>query len=318
MLALYKEIQYHNYIKLVKKNFLLVTGGAGFVGTNLIKKILVNTKLNVLSIDNYSSGFKKNHIKSKRVKYISGNTSNIKNLTKNYKNKINAVFHFGEFSRIYQSFIKHKQCFDSNTRGTLAVFEFCLENKTKLIYSATSASLGRKNEDKNLSPYAFTKSRNLELLNNLKEWFDFKYEAIYFYNVYGPHQICEGEMATVIGIFQNQKINNKNLTVVKPGTQLRRFTHIDDTTDVCLDAWKDNKCLHYSISSKKSYSILEVAKMFKGPIKYLANRPGERFSSSLPDSNLSNEIHQLFGKVSLKKYISSFLNNHSIRLKNKH
>jgi len=293
------------------KNLLLVTGGAGFVGTNLIKKILIETKFNVLSIDNYSSGNKKNHVRNERVKYIYGNTSNIKDLLKPYKNKINAIFHFGEFSRIYQSFIKHNQCFESNTTGTLAVFQFCLENKIKLIYSATSAGLGNANKGKNLSPYAFTKSRNLELLNNLKKWFNFKYEAIYFYNVYGPHQICKGEMATVIGIFENQKINKETLTIVKPGTQLRRFTHIDDTIEVCLEAWKNKKCLHYSIYNKKTYSIKEVAKMFKSSVKYLPDRLGERFSSSLSNSNLSNKIHKRFGKTNLKKYISDFLKNNT-------
>ena len=155
------------------------------------------------------------------------------------------------------------ECIESNSIGTHEVFNFCLKNKIKLIYSATSASLGNKGEDKNLSPYAFTKSKNLEMLENLKKWFNFKFEIIYFYNVYGPKQISIGKMATVIGIFEDKYINNKPLSVVKPGTQSRRFTHINDTVKVCYEAWKNNKCKHYSISNKKSYTILEVAKMFK-------------------------------------------------------
>ena len=130
------------------------------------------------------------------------------------------------------------QCINSNSVGTNAVFNYCLKNKIKLIYSATSASLGNKGNDKNLSPYAFTKAKNLELLENLKKWFNFKYEVIYFYNVYGPYQICEGDMATVIGIFENYYKKRKSLPVVKPGTQTRRFTHIFDTVDVCYMAWK--------------------------------------------------------------------------------
>ena len=155
------------------------------------------------------------------------------------------------------------QCLDSNTIGTNAVFNFCLINNIKLIYSATSASLGNRGKDKNLSPYAFSKSQNLELLENLKKWFKFKYEIIYFYNVYGPRQISQGSMATVIGIFENCFKKKKFLPVVKPGTQSRRFTHIDDTIKVCYLAWKKNLCRHYSISHRESYSILQVAKLFK-------------------------------------------------------
>ena len=184
------------------KNILVVTGGAGFVGSNLISYLIKKTNHKIISIDNYSSGSKKNHIKNPRVKYFSSHTRNISQILKKPKN-INAIFHFGEFARIYQSFLKMDQCLDSNTIGTNAVFNFCLINKIKLIYSATSASLGNRGKDKNLSPYAFSKSQNLELLENLKKWFKFKYEIIYFYNVYGPKQINLGSMATVIGIFEN-------------------------------------------------------------------------------------------------------------------
>ena len=245
------------------KKFILVTGGAGFVGSNLINYLLDKTNFKILSLDDYSSGSKKNHVKNRRVKYIKGKTSNIKKILKTYKKKIHSVFHFGEFARIYQSFIDFDKCYDSNSIGTKAVFKFCLDNKLKLIYSATSASLGNLGEDKNLSPYAFTKSKNLELLENLKKWFNFKFEVIYFYNVYGKGQIKTGKMATVIGIFEDLFSKRKPLTVVKPGNQSRRFTHIEDTVRICFYAWKKNKCKHYSISHKKSYTILEVAKMFK-------------------------------------------------------
>ena len=199
------------------------------------------------------------------------------------------------------------ECLDSNSIGSNSVFNFCLRNKIKLIYSATSASLGNKGKDKNLSPYAFTKSKNLELLENLKKWFNFKYEVIYFYNVYGPHQICEGEMSTVIGIFENYYKKRKALPVVKPGSQTRRFTHINDTVYICYLAWKKNLCRHYSIANKKSYSILEVAKMFKSKIKYLPKRKGERYVSALIDNNLSNKMYKYFGKINLKDYVKKFL-----------
>ncbi len=289
------------------KNFIVVTGGAGFVGSNLIECLLNKTKYNILSIDNYSTGKKKNHLSNKKVKYLKGNTKNIDVILKRYKKKIHTIFHFGEFSRIFQSFEKFNECYESNNLGSKSVFKFCLNNKIKLVYSATSASLGNKGNDKNLSPYAFTKSGNLELLENLKNWFNFKYEIIYFYNVYGKNQIREGNMATVIGIFERQFEKNKPLTVVKPGSQTRRFTHISDTISVCFDAWKNNRCAHYSISNNQSYSIKEVAKMFKRKIKYLPPRLGERYASALTNMSLNNKVIKKFGKISLKDYISSFI-----------
>ena len=289
------------------KNLIVVTGGCGFVGSNLIEHFLKKTKLQIISLDNYSSGTKKNHIKNKRVTYLKVNTINISKVLKKRKRYIQAIFHFGEFARIYQSFLNMNECIESNSMGTHAVIKFCMENKIKLIYSATSASLGNKGEDKNLSPYAFTKSKNLELLNNLKKWFNFKFEVIYFYNVYGKRQISEGKMATVIGIFENCFKKNIPLPVVKPGTQSRRFTHIIDTVEVCYQAWKKNKNRHYSISNKKSYSILEVAKLFKSKIKFLPPRKGERFASALTQMNLSNKVYRKFGKIDLKDYIRSII-----------
>jgi len=289
------------------KNYIIVTGGAGFVGSNLIDCLLKKTNKTILSFDDYSTGSKKNHIKDKRVKYIKGNTIFINKLLSVYRKKIHSLFHFGEFARIYQSFKKFDECLDANSIGSKAVFKFCLDNNIKLIYSATSASLGNQGKDKNLSPYAFTKSKNLELLENLKKWFNFKYEIIYFYNVYGPKQIKKGSMATVIGIFENKYKDKKPLTVVRPGTQTRRFTHILDTINVCYEAWKKNKCAHYSISHKKSYSIKEVAKMFKTKIVLLKARPGERYASALTNISLNNKIIKRYGKIHLKDYITSFI-----------
>ena len=289
------------------KKFIVITGGAGFVGSNLIELLLEKTKFKIISIDNYSSGYKKNHIKNKIIKYLKGDTKHINQLLKSYKNKINSVFHFGEFARIYQSFKQFNKCYDSNSLGSKAVFKFCLDNNIKLIYSATSASLGNSGNDKNLSPYAFTKSKNLELLENLKKWFKLRYEVIYFYNVYGPRQIKSGDMATVIGIFENFYKKKISLPVVKPGTQTRRFTHIKDTILICYEAWKKNKCLHYSISNKKSYSIIQVAKLFKRNIKFLPKRAGERYASALTSLSFSNKVHKRFGKIQLKDYINSFI-----------
>ena len=289
------------------KNYIVVTGGAGFVGSNLISYLLRKTKNKIISIDNYSSGSKKNHIKNNRVVYIKSNTSLINKKLFKLKNQIHSIFHFGEYSRIYRSFEDFDLCYDSNSIGSKSVFKFCLDNSIKLIYSATSASLGNNGKDTNLSPYAFTKSKNLELLENLKKWFSFKYEIIYFYNVYGPNQIKTGTMSTVIGVFEDLYDKNKPLTVVKPGYQSRRFTHIFDTIEVCFEAWKKNKCRHYSISHKKSYSILEVANLYNRKIKFLKPRSGERYASALTKISHGNNIIQRYGKIDLKDYIRSFI-----------
>ena len=299
----------------MNKKIIVVTGGAGFVGSNLIFKLLEKTNYKIVSIDNYSSGSIKNHFKSSRLKYIKDSSSNISKILNKHKSNIHTIFHFGEFSRIYQSFLKMDECIKSNSIGSHAVFNFCLSNKIKLVYSATSASIGNKGKDKNLSPYAFTKAKNLEMLENFKNWFNFKYEILYFYNVYGPKQISVGNMATVIGIFEYQYKNNKPLTVVKPGSQSRRFTHIDDTIDACFYAWKKNKCRHYSISNKKSYTILKVAKMFNTKIKFVNARKGERYASALTNMNLSNKVYKIFGKISLKNYIKTIINTQKQRFK---
>ena len=291
------------------RNILVVTGGAGFIGSNLITELLKFKKFRILSIDNYSSGFVKNHIKNKRVKYLKGSTKNIESLLRNYDGKIHSIFHFGEFARIYQSFKKINDCFSSNIQGSSNVFHFALKNKIRLIYSATSASLGNSGKDMNLSPYAFSKAKNLELLENLKKWFNFRYEVIYFYNVYGERQICKGDMATVVGIFEDCFRLGKKLPVVRPGTQVRRFTHVFDTVKACIFAWRENKSKHYSIASKQSYSILELAKMFKSQIRYLPKRKGERFASALTKMNLNNKIIRLSAKIKLGDYINNFLIN---------
>jgi UDP-glucose 4-epimerase len=291
------------------RNILVVTGGAGFIGSNLISELLKFKKFNIVSVDNYSSGLSKNHIKNERVKYLKGSTKNIDILLKSYSRKIHTIFHFGEFARIYQSFKKVNECFTSNIEGSSNVFNFALKNKIRLFYSATSASLGNKGQDMNLSPYAFSKSKNLELLENFRKWFNFRYEVIYFYNVYGEKQICKGDMATVVGIFEDYFKKRKKLPVVRPGTQVRRFTHIYDTVRACIFAWRKNACKHYCIASKQSYSIIELAKLFKSKIRYLPMRKGERFKSALTKENLNNKIIRLPAKIRLKDYVNNFLIN---------
>jgi UDP-glucose 4-epimerase len=289
------------------KNILVVTGGAGFIGSNLIEELIKFKKYKIISLDNYSSGNKKNHIKNLRVKYLKGNTKDSNKLLIKYSKNIHTIFHFGEFARIFQSFKKFDDCCESNIKGTYELFKFALKNRIRIVYSATSANLGNQGQDMNLSPYAFTKANNLELLENFNKWFDLKYEVIYFYNVYGPRQICKGDMATVVGIFENCFLNKNLLPVVKPGSQTRRFTHVTDTVKGCVIAWKKNKNAHYSVASDKSYSITQLAKMFSNKIKYLPERSGERFLSALTLKNLNNKIIRLKAKIKLKDYIKDFL-----------
>ncbi len=288
---------------------LVVTGGAGFVGSNLIEFLLKKTKLKIYSIDNYSTGKKINHIKNKRVKYFKGETNNIFKILDKYKKNINAIFHFGEYARIHQSFADIRKCFEFNISGSAEVFMFCLKNKIKLIYSATSASLGNKGLDQELSPYAFSKAKNLNFLMNLKKWYNFSFEILYFYNVYGKRQIKTGKMATVIGIFEQQYKMGKSLSVVKPGTQSRKFTHIDDTVNGCYLAWKKNMNRHYTLSNSKSYTILEVAKLFTNKVRFLQKRLGERNKSTVVKNIGNTKLYKIPCRTSLKKYINEFKQN---------
>ena len=289
--------------------YIVVTGGAGFIGSNLINSLTAyDKKLKIISIDNYFTGIKKNHIKNKNVKYLRGDTRNISQILSKYKKHIKVIFHFAEFSRIAQSFDNLGKCFNSNIIGSYEVIQFCLKNKIKIVYSATSASLGNAGKDQNLSPYAFSKSNNMNLIMNLHEWFNLKFEIIYFYNVYGPKQIYNSSMAAVLGVFESNYRQKKPLPVVKPGSQTRKFTHVKDTVDACIYAWKKNKNKHYSISNKKSYSILELAKLFSNNIKIIPERRGERFKSSEVKKIRNYKIINLIGKTSLNNYIKEIKN----------
>ncbi|MCI5054358.1 MAG: NAD-dependent epimerase/dehydratase family protein [Pelagibacteraceae bacterium] len=288
------------------KKIIIVTGGAGFVGSNLIEQLVSRYKYKIISIDNYSSGKKEKHIKSSLVKYVKGDTRDIEKICRTIKKKIKVIFHFGEFSRIHQSFSKIEECFNSNIDGTQKIINFCYENKIKLIYSATSASLGNNGEDKNLSPYSFSKSKNLELIINMHKWFGLSYEILYFFNVYGKRQIETGSMSTVIGIFENLYKKNKPMTVVKPGTQSRKFTHIDDTINGCLLAWKKNKNREYVLSNSKAYRIIDVAKMFSKQIILVPERLGERYKSASVKLVNGRKIFNFLCKKELKDYISNF------------
>ena len=280
---------------------VVVIGGCGFVGSNLVQ-YLINKNYNVIVIDNEYSGIRK----FKQVLYIRDNSINISSILK--KLKIHTIFHFGEFSRINQSFYKTGDCLDFNIKGTLEVVKYCSKNNIKLVYSASSSTFNNK---ENLSPYAYSKFHNVNLIKNYHTWFNLKYEIVYFFNVYGPGQISTGNMATVLGIFEDQYRNNKPLTVVKPGTQRRNFTHIDDITNGIYKAWKKNLNKEYMLGNEKSYSVIEVAKMFNHKIKFIKEQKGERFKSVKID-NKNNKLLNFKAKINLKDYIKTLEHNTNI------
>ncbi len=293
----------------MKKNIVLITGGAGFIGSSLIKSFIQNKyNYKIVSLDNYSTGTKKNHIINKNVKYIKGDNKDIDRLLIKFKKKIKVIFHFGEFSRIFQSFKNYRKCFEYNIHHSSKVIEFAKDNKIKIIYSATSSNLGNNGLDENLSPYAWSKSKNIELIKNYNRWFGLKYELVYFYNVYGPGQIVNSPMSAVIGIFEEQYKKRKPLTIVRPGTQKRDFTHINDIVRGCYLAWKKGNQNDYMLGTKKNYSIKEIAKMFKSKIKYIPSRPGERFGSTIPNNN-AKKILGYTPKLDIKDYIEDFVSN---------
>ena len=288
------------------KNIIVVTGGAGFIGSNLIEYLIKKTKYKIISIDNYSTGKKTNHIKAQRVKYLNCENKNISIALKKFRKKISTVFHFGEFSRIYMSFKLIDQCYNSNMLGTFNVVKFCSENNIRILYSASSSKFGNDGKDEHLSPYSWSKSKNIEFIKNFSKWYNLKYEILYFYNVYGPNHIRNSSMAAVIGIFESQYKSKKKLTVVKPGTQRRDFTHVNDIVRGCYLAFKKGKNTEYLLGTKKTYSVIQIAKMFKSKIKLISKRPGERLGSINKDNKAYSHLNYK-ARIDIKDYIKSFI-----------
>jgi len=260
----------------MSKKKILVTWGAGFIGSHLCETLVKNRNLEIYSLDNYFTGSVKNHVKG--VKYYEGNTSDIK---KHIKHDIDLIYHLGEYSRVEQSFSDIEKVWEFNKEGIFSVLEFCREKKAKIVYAGSSTKFGDGGLGSSQSPYAWSKATNTELVVNYGRWFKIDYAITYFYNVYGPMEIATGKYATLIALFLQKKKLNLPLTVVSPGTQRRNFTHVDDIINGLVLVGEKGYGDDFGIGNKKSYSILEIAKMFNSPIEIIPARNGNRMVSEV-------------------------------------
>lgn len=280
---------------MIKKK-ILVTGGAGFIGSHLCERLAKNQNYEVYSLDNYFTGSTNNHVLN--VTYIKGNTKDISKLV-NFIPDI--VYHLGEYSRVEQSFDDIEKVWEYNKDGIFAVLEFVRKTGCKILYAGSSTKFGDGGLGKNASPYAWTKATNTELVMNYGTWFNIPYVITYFYNVYGPREIQTGKYATLIALFKEKMKNKESLTIVSPGTQKRNFTHIDDIIDGLILVGENGYGDEFGIGSDESFTILEVAQMYNGTINMLPERKGNRMSAEV----ISDKTKALgwIPKRSLKDYI---------------
>ncbi len=284
-----------------KQKKILITGGAGFIGSNLIEQLVKDKHNIVFSLDNYSTGKKGNHIKG--ATYLEGDTRDIAKLMTTIPD---LVFHLGEYARVEKSFEDMPLVWHSNKEGTFAVLEFCRAHNIKLIYAGSSTKFGDGGMGRDQSPYAWTKASNTELVQNYGRWFKLPYAITYFYNVYGPREIAQGGFATVIGIFKEQYASGKPLTVVSPGTQLRIFTHVDDIVSGLMLVGEKGDGDGYGLGAEEEWSVLDIAKMFNREITMLPPRAGNRMTSSMELSRARQELGWR-AKKSITEHIALFI-----------
>jgi UDP-glucose 4-epimerase len=258
---------------------ILVTGGAGFVGSNLIRGLLVEFPTStIISVDNYFTGRIDNHVTDSRVSYVRASTVDIHRAWADLGvGSPETVYHLGEYSRIVQSLDENDLTWEYNLHGTKEVVNFAHAHNAKLVYAGSSSKFGNGGQDENLNPYAWTKAKNVEYIRNFSSWYGLDYVVTYFYNVYGPGHIREGKYATVIGIFEYQYEQGVPLTVVSPGTQTRDFTHIDDIVSGILLCAQKGSGDGYLLGSGRAWQMLEVAKLFSDDYVMVPALPGERF-----------------------------------------
>lgn len=258
---------------------ILVTGGAGFVGSNLCERLGQDPCNQVVSLDNYFTGSEANHVPN--VTYIRGSTLDIEQLvdfTPDY------IYHLGEYSRVEQSFDDVEKVWEFNKQGTFAVLQFCRKTGAKFIYAGSSTKFGDGGFGRDQSPYAWSKATNTELVVNYGVWFKISYAIVYFYNVYGKREIRMGKYATLIALFAEKMKNDERLTIVSPGTQKRNFTHVDDIIEGLILVGENGHGDDFGIGSRESFSILEVANLVGGEIQMLPERKGNRMKADVVTS----------------------------------
>lgn len=280
---------------------ILVTGGAGFIGSNLIEELVKNPENEIYSLDNYFIGKKENHIPG--AKYIEVSTKDIDKLI---DFRPDLVYHLGEYSRVEQSFEDFPLVWELNKDGTFAVLEFCKKHNTKVVYAGSSTKFSEGGSGKDMSPYAWVKATNTELVKNFGSWYGLKYAITYFYNVFGPRELSEGKYASVIGIFKSKFLKGEPLTVVSPGTQRRNFTYVGDIVRGLILVGEKGEGDGYGLGSQESHTILEIAQMFGGKIEMLPERKGNRMGASLDLSRSFGELGWE-AEVSVKDYIKNFV-----------
>ena len=263
----------------MKKN-ILVTGGAGFIGSHLCERLAADPGNSIFSLDNYSTGSVNNHVDN--VTYIEGSTEDIDNLV---DFNPDYIYHLGEYSRVEQSFEDIEKVWRFNKNGIFAVLQFCRKTGAKLIYAGSSTKFADNGIGRSQSPYAWTKATNTELVKNYGSWFNLSYAIVYFYNVYGKREISTGQYATLIALFKEKKAQGLSLTIVKPGTQKRNFTHIDDIINGLILVGENGYGDNFGIGSPEAYTVLEIAEMFGGKIEMLSERKGNRMTAEVVTSN---------------------------------
>jgi len=279
------------------KKIILVTGGAGFVGSHLCERLSQNTNYDVYSLDNYFTGSEANHVDN--VTYIKGST---KDISKLIKFNPDMIYHLGEYSRVEQSFDDIEKVWEYNKDGIFAVLEFVRKAGCKILYAGSSTKFGDGGLGRSASPYAWTKATNTELVMNYASWFNVPYAITYFYNVYGDREIQTGKYATLIALFKEKMKNNEPLTIVSPGTQKRNFTHIEDIIDGLILVGENGFGDEFGIGSDEAYSIKEIAEMFDGEINMLPERKGNRMTADV----MTKKTESLGWKA--KKTIEEYIN----------
>lgn len=281
---------------------VLVTGGAGFIGSHLCERLVALDEYEVYSLDNYFTGSIANHVPG--VDYIRGNTSDIDVLI-DFQPAI--LFHLGEYSRVEQSFRDIDLVWKFNKESIIAVLKFVRDSNCKLVYAGSSTKFGDNGTGSRSSPYAWVKASNTDFVVNYSKWFNIDYAITYFYNAYGGRELMKGEYATLIGIYKEKIRNQEILPIVSPGTQQRNFTHVDDIVDGLIAVGKHGIGDEFGIGSHEAYTVLEVAEMFGGKIQMLPERKGNRMRA-----DVLTEKTKALGwspKRSLREYIEDCKSN---------